>query len=77
LDVGDVVVAGCAPPSLFASLSLGGSFGGFVAGELVVAAVEGETPATESRAELSWEKSREPPQRKKTGRYTRVRMGRN
>jgi hypothetical protein len=68
LVAGDAVVAGCGPPSLFASLALGGSFGGFVAGELVVEAVEGETPATERRAVLSWEKSKELPKRRATGK---------
>jgi hypothetical protein len=38
LVAGEVWVAGCGPPSLFASLGLGWSFGGFVAGvELLVA----------------------------------------
>jgi len=51
------VGAGCGPPSLFASLGLGWSFGAFVAGEFVVEAEagagEGEEAATERRAGFS------------------------
>ena len=54
---GNAVVAGCGPPSLFASLGLGWSFGGFVAGELVVEAEagadEGVVLATERRPGFS------------------------
>ena len=49
----DAVGAGCGPPSLFASLGFGWSFGGFVAGELVMEEVGGEAGATERRAGFS------------------------
>ena len=49
----EAVGAGCGPPSLFASLGLGWSFGGFGVGELVLEEVGGETGATERRAGFS------------------------
>jgi hypothetical protein len=79
LVAGNAVVAGCGPPSLFASLGLGWSFEGFVAGELVVEAEagadEGVVLATDMRPGLFWEKSRAVVQRKTAGKHTRSAMG--
>jgi len=67
----DPVGAGGGPPSLFASLGLGGILGGFVTGcpllaasEFVVATV-GDGAATERRPGVVWARIKEEPQRKK------------